>query len=128
MNSPYDPPASSQAPVGSDLTTPPKGLWILAYIVGIITLLLAGMLLILTNQLQTMASKPGVSFSLLTNLFIRRRKILIVILGACGLVGILGSFLKSKLTMLALILVAATAAITLAILLAVVYLDLQKAI
>lgn len=90
--------------------------------------MLAGTLLILTRKLETMAPELGMSFSLLTNTFIRYRRISVIVLGACGLVGILGSFLRSRLTMLLMISVAATAAITLIALIAVFYSDLQKTI
>lgn len=128
MKSPYAPPSSSPATPGNERGTHPKGLWILAYIIGIATLVLAGTLMLFADKLRAIEYDLGMSFSLLTKLLIRHRRLSSIILGVCGVLGILGSFLRSRPTMLALTTVAGTAAITLVILLAVAYLDFREAL
>jgi uncharacterized membrane protein len=103
-------------------------LWILAYIIGIATLVLAGTLMLFADKLRTMEYQLGMSFSLLTKLLIRHRRFSSIILGVCGVLGILGSFLRSRPAMLALTTVAGIAAITLVILLGFAYLDFRGAL
>lgn len=128
MDSPYAPPASNPEPPERRPGKHPKRLWILAYIIGITTLFLAGVLMFFTDKLRSMEHELGMSFSLLTQLLLRHRRLASLFLGACGLLGILGSFTKSKFTMLGLIILAGIAATTIVTLLAVAYLDFREAI
>jgi hypothetical protein len=128
MKSPYAPPSSPPETLGNERATHPKGLWILAYIIGIATLVLAGTLMLFADKLRTMEYQLGMSFSLLTKLLIRHRRFSSIILGVCGVLGILGSFLRSRPAMLALTTVAGIAAITLVILLGFAYLDFRGAL
>ncbi|MCW1914039.1 hypothetical protein OJ996_10665 [Luteolibacter sp. GHJ8] len=125
MDSPYAPPSSSPEVPDRRKGGHPKRLWFLAYIIGITTLFLAGTLMFFTDKLRTMEHELGMSFSLCTKLLLRHRRLTSLVLGACGLLGILGSFTKSRFTMLALVVLSGIAATTIVALLGMAYQDLR---